>query len=424
MPSKVSRGSILTSYKHKVEELRNLGRQWSLTEEEIDQVIQDSFSFLEEEIQNDGKLVTSCKKIQKQENKHSSIFNLSLKIMISVLLVAILFNILLSYHRPTYNFAVRNIQELIYPTMKLLRWVTLPLVKLFPSITVWYDELCLVENPYFQSVDIDCWACEDVRSVLDLSETDDPNLYQPHIGFPYIVKGGSAIVNYNQLEEMYLQNKLMMDTNAYRIKSSNSGWTTLADLMNHKLEQNPSPNQAEHVIWRLTRLEPTRALRKIFPRPSFVPTTVNVERFVLIDEPKAGAYVLPFPEGYKVFLMQGSGERLIILDPVPGCNSNCSRVSVLLKPSYFLYYNSWFYRPKSYPVENSTSISPCEKNVKHKNTMRIHEKRGRGQDTIWMTQEVGGPDKGVMEGEILLDRQRWRELIRKHPSQQVGGIPG
>nr|CAD7437630.1 unnamed protein product [Timema bartmani] len=312
MPSKVSRGSILTSYKHKVEELRNLGRQWSLTEEEIDQVIQDSFSFLEEEIQNDGKLVTSCKKIQKQENKHSSIFNLSLKIMISVLLVAILFNILLSYHRPTYNFAVRNIQELIYPTMKLLRWVTLPLVKLFPSITVWYDELCLVENPYFQSVDIDCWACEDVRSVLDLSETDDPNLYQPHIGFPYIVKGGSAIVNYNQLEEMYLQNKLMMDTNAYRIKSSNSG--------------------------RLTRLEPTRALRKIFPRPSFVPTTVNVERFVLIDEPKAGAYVLPFPEGYKVFLMQGSGERLIILDPVPGCNSNCSRVSVLLKPSYFCEY--------------------------------------------------------------------------------------
>nr|CAD7458050.1 unnamed protein product [Timema tahoe] len=222
---------------------------------------------------------------------------------------------------------------------------------------MWYDELCLVENPYFQSVDIDCWACEDVRSVLDLSETDDPNLYQPHIGFPYIVKGGSAIVNYNQLEEMYLQNKLMMDTNAYRIKSSNSGWTTLADFMNHKLEQNPSPNQAEHVIWRLTRLEPTRALRKIFPRPSFVPTTVNVERFVLIDEPKAGAYVLPFPEGYKVFLMQGSGERLIILDPVPGCNSNCSRVSVLLKPSYFLYYNSWFYRPKSYPVENSSSIS-------------------------------------------------------------------
>nr|CAD7398493.1 unnamed protein product [Timema poppensis] len=291
MPSKISRGSILTSYKHKVEELRNLGRQWSLTEEEIDQVIQDSFSFLEEEIRNDGKLVPSCKKTQKQENKHSSIFNLSLKIMISVLLVAILFNILLSYHRPTYNFAVRNIQEHIYPTMKLLRWVTLPLVKLFPSITVWYDELCLVENPYFQSVDIDCWACEDVRSVLDLSETDDPNLYQPHIGFPYIVKGGSAI-----LSVLFLSGR------------------------------------------RLTRLEPTRALRKIFPRPSFVPTTVNVERFVLIDEPKAGAYVLPFPEGYKVFLMQGSGERLIVLDPVPGCNSNCTRVSVLLKPSYFCEY--------------------------------------------------------------------------------------
>lgn len=53
---------------------------------------------------------------------------------------------------------------------------------------VWYDEMCLIENPYFQATDINCWACEEVRSVLDLSEMHNPRDFQPHTGFPYVVK--------------------------------------------------------------------------------------------------------------------------------------------------------------------------------------------------------------------------------------------
>ena len=56
--------------------------------------------------------------------------------------------------------------------------------------TVWYDEMCLIENPSFRSPDINCWACEEVRSVLDLSEMHNPRDFQPHTGFPYIVKVG------------------------------------------------------------------------------------------------------------------------------------------------------------------------------------------------------------------------------------------
>jgi hypothetical protein len=33
--------------------------------------------------------------------------------------------------------------------------------------------------------------------------------------------------------------------------------------------------------------------------------------------------------------MQGSGQRLLVLEPVQGCSINCGRVSVLLKPSDF-----------------------------------------------------------------------------------------
>jgi len=41
-----------------------------------------------------------------------------------------------------------------------------------------------------------------------------------------------------------------------------------------------------------------------------------------------------------VFVMQGSGQRLLVLEPVEGCSINCSRVSVLLKPSDFCKFLS------------------------------------------------------------------------------------
>jgi len=45
-------------------------------------------------------------------------------------------------------------------------------------------------------------------------------------------------------------------------------------------------------IRRVNRLEPARLLRKLFPRPSFMHNTVNMERFILVDEPKAPQYML------------------------------------------------------------------------------------------------------------------------------------
>ncbi|PSN29002.1 hypothetical protein C0J52_26729 [Blattella germanica] len=297
MPLKVSQEEVLTSYEQEVKKLRRLGKELRLRDSDIDEIIHESFNFLQEHNERQSDIST-VKNSTKCRNILCS-FTFILKLFILILLSLFLTCLVMTYHKPTYNLVVRNVQELIYPTMKCLRRLTLPVVRAFPSITVWYDEMCLVENPYFQATDLNCWACEEVRSVLDLSEIQNPRDFQPHSGFPYIVKS----------------------------------------------------------LPRVNRLEPARVLRKLFPRPSFIPNTVNMERFILIDEPNAPQYKLPFPEGYRVFIMQGSGERLLVLEPVEGCHINCTRVSVLLKPSDFLYYNSWFYRPKSNPVENSTSIS-------------------------------------------------------------------
>ncbi|XP_063223588.1 uncharacterized protein LOC134531705 [Bacillus rossius redtenbacheri] len=345
--SEDSRRNILVSYQNKVAELRELGRQLSLSDKEIDDVIENSFAFLEDEIQKERSQII---KNYGDTRKQFTVMRSALKVILYTFLLVFIIHMVLTYHKPTYNIVVRNVQEFIHPCMKLLRWIALPVVKLFPSVTVLYDELCLVENPFFQAVDINCWPCADVRSVLDLSETDTPWDVQPHSGFPFIMKGASAVVVYKQLQELYQNYQPMIDRDAYRITTTEASWATIGDV----LDVNSTLAERSHTVWRLNRLEPTRLLRQLFKRPKFLPKTINVERFVLIDEPRAEHYELPFPEGYKVFLMQASGERLVVLEPVEGCAANCTRVSVLMKPSYFLYYNSWFYRPQSYPVENTT----------------------------------------------------------------------
>lgn len=354
MPLNVSREEVLTSYEQEVKKLRRLGNELRLKESNIDEIIHESLHFLQEQGENQN-----VKSLSSNETKSKSLcsFKLTMKLILFILLMFFGTCLFVTYHKPTYNLVVRNVQELIYPTMKCLRRITLPIVRAFPLITVWYDEMCLVENPYFRAPDINCWACEEVRSVLDLSEMHNPRDFQPHTGFPYIVKGAVSSISYKNLEKLYIDHKHMIDRDAYRIFSTITNWKTIADLMDQELEKNPTKNQDAHIVWRVNRLEPARMLRKLFPRPSFIPHTVNMERFILVDEPKAPQYILPFPEGYRVFVMQSSGERLLILEPVEGCNINCTRVSVLLKPSDFLYYNSWFYRPKSSPVENSTTIS-------------------------------------------------------------------
>lgn len=49
-----------------------------------------------------------------------------------------------------------------------------------------YDESCLLENPFFYVSGMECWPCENVHSVMDLTGFSNHSLYQS--GVPYIVK--------------------------------------------------------------------------------------------------------------------------------------------------------------------------------------------------------------------------------------------
>lgn len=50
-----------------------------------------------------------------------------------------------------------------------------------------YDESCLVENPYFYVADMECWPCQDVTTVLNISRVEESSL-KTGSGSPFITK--------------------------------------------------------------------------------------------------------------------------------------------------------------------------------------------------------------------------------------------
>ena len=135
MPLNVSREEVFTSYEHEVKKLRRLGKDWRLTDSQMDEIINSSFQFVQQQHIQKENVKSSNDKIATESIRPFYSFQLIIRIVVVVFLTLSVVCLCITYHKPTYNLAVRNVQELIYPVMKCLRRITLPIVKALPSVT-------------------------------------------------------------------------------------------------------------------------------------------------------------------------------------------------------------------------------------------------------------------------------------------------
>ena len=135
MPLNVSREEVFTSYEHEVKKLRRLGKEWRLTDSQIDEIINSSFQFVQQQHIQTENVKPSNDKIATESIRSFYSFQLIVRIVVVMFLTLTVACLCITYHKPTYNLAVRNVQELIYPAMKCLRRITLPIVKALPSVT-------------------------------------------------------------------------------------------------------------------------------------------------------------------------------------------------------------------------------------------------------------------------------------------------
>ncbi|KAJ8919302.1 hypothetical protein NQ315_003886 [Exocentrus adspersus] len=339
---------LLQKYKNDVDLLRKSAKDLGLSDKEINLIFKKCF--------NDIKKSNSSKQINKQtKTKAQQIFRTVIYIFFLLTLIAIFIYILLNVHQPTSSIVLRNVQGLTYPTLKIVRFLSVPIIKMFPSLTDLYDETCLLENPYFYVADMECWPCEGVHTVLDISGIDKSSFTSG--GTPFIMKMDLKKVPFKTLQQLYNENQEVFNTEMWRVKSTNSSIRNLQDLFRYDMAD--SAFSATHTSWRINKMVTARIIRKIFPRPPFISerSGQSVERYVMVDGAKAEPYVFPNTECSYIFVIQGSGERTVVLKPSVECSQKCRTVSVILRPSYVLWYNWWYWRPISLPSENSSGPS-------------------------------------------------------------------
>lgn len=89
-----------------------------------------------------------------------------------------------TYKSEGQAFFIRAIQNYIYPFMRSLRKLSIPLLYFFPNMALLYEETCLVSNPYFQTNQIDCRGCQHIN-IMDLSSQS--HLISVYNNFPFLL---------------------------------------------------------------------------------------------------------------------------------------------------------------------------------------------------------------------------------------------
>lgn len=279
-------------------------------------------------------------------------------------------------HETSVSVAERSVRSMVYPGMRMWRRMTLPLIERFPRLTELYDESCLMGNPFFQIDDLNCSPCAHIDAVKDFTSSKDTdgtgvifngegklladiveNSFAKitHSEFvPFLFKIHQDPIELNDFHSVYANNHDIFQRDAFRVHSTNRDVTNLDELFN---QFNQTIKTQTHNLWRCNRMLPARLLRQLIARPSTLPSSLALERYMAIDTPQAPAYTLPDTECSHVYIQQALGTRFIILRPTSECRHRCRTFSMRLPHSFVLSYNSWYWKPISAPDPATDSIS-------------------------------------------------------------------
>lgn len=130
---------------------------------------------------------------------------------------------------------------------------------------------------------------------------------------------------------IYASNHEIFQRDAYRVQSTNRDVTNLEDMFS---QFNQTVKTQAHNLWRCNRMMPARLLRQLIARPTSLPSSFALERFMTIDTPQAPSYTLPDTECPHVYIQQALGTRFIILRPTSECRHRCRTLSIRLPQSF------------------------------------------------------------------------------------------
>lgn len=277
------------------------------------------------------------------------------ELIICLTVICVLLFVVVSFHNPTRKLVTRNIQDLIYPAMTTIRFITLPLLTKFPYLSKWYWEECLVANSFFDQLGINCTPCTENSEPIKASNLDNfTDMYYNNGKIVIITDGLLQTMTWTDLtEKLNTRDEVDIGSLTYSSNTKKS-----ADNLQQCMREKQFSDDA-HVEWKINRLETLHVVRKVFPRLYFIPkhTEVAFHRYVFIDGPRADSYRLPLTEFANVVLMQGEGKSTFSISPSSHCQDYCSPITVTLKATEVLFFNWIYWRPVRVSGEGISTLA-------------------------------------------------------------------
>ncbi|XP_059061940.1 uncharacterized protein LOC131854795 [Achroia grisella] len=206
---------LLQDYSNSIQSLKRQCIERGMSEEEFKNLYYHSLNSIE--IQNNS-LIRNRSRLAK---KH-------------ILLLAVLIIICFVYnYKFLYSCLVCNLQEYIYPGLRLLRRISIPFISLFPSLTDYYHETCLIQNPFFTVVDMDCWPCSTIHNV---GEVQNPKPVTQQLTAPFIYETDQQVINMEALKDMYEKNRNIFDKESSKILANNKHYISPSIMFSYEEE--------------------------------------------------------------------------------------------------------------------------------------------------------------------------------------------
>ncbi|XP_032512001.2 uncharacterized protein LOC116766296 isoform X2 [Danaus plexippus] len=306
----------IDEYSNSIKRLKNESTITGISEEEFTKMYFQSLNELNRE------------RLKKSNRKTNTIF---------VIPILVIFFITIAYnYKFVYSCLICNMQEYIYPGLRLLRKISIPFVALFPSLTEFYQETCLIQNPFFTVVDMDCWPCSSIHTIREIS---NPLPIHTQQSAPFVYKTKQHSINFDDIKKLYINNRDLFDKESPKILVNNNYYVSPRDVFKSDLQNK------DLFIWKFNNFNVARLLRQIIPRPKVVPKFgQSTERFIIMDF-KQDKYKIPDTECNNSFLLTLKGSRIVELKPAEECKHECKSFKLELKESYLLWYNWWYWRP-------------------------------------------------------------------------------
>lgn len=342
-----------------IREIWSVGNELGLTNADIHKVFT---SVIDKEEDKDQQLCCSRSKRQKiscQRKAFVSLWQMTVIILTVVKVCAIasalgIFCFAAIYlHNPSQKFVMRNIQDMIYPFMTSLRYISLPILKRYPYLSQWYSEECLIKNGFFDQSNIDCRPCEkEVTPVYAVGLSFFSETYY---------NSGKLLVISDAMHKNVTANSILdgIDINEEIDLGTLKCYSKSKEVsIESQVRRLLSVVNDVHIEWKINRLETLHLIRKLFPRVYVIPleTEVSLHRYLFVDGPMSGPYSLPLTEFANVVLIQGEGKSLITMFPSNHCKTICQPVDVYLDPSQVLFFNWIYWRPLRHGGNHTSTL--------------------------------------------------------------------